>query len=90
MPFDVTTTPIQSLALMNNSFVLRMAEQFAERVAAESTSVIQAQARQVYADAFGRRARPTELDEATQFVEQHGLAAFCRVVFNSNEFVYVD
>ena len=38
--------------------------------------------------AYGRRASDVKLRRAV--VERHGLAAFCRVVFNSNEFVYVD
>ena len=36
----------------------------------------------------GRR-DPDERELPRQFVEQHGLAALCRVLFNSNEFLYV-
>ena len=38
-------------------------------------------------------ARDPDVNEASQgraFVERHGLSAFCRVLFNSNEFVQVD
>jgi hypothetical protein len=31
-----------------------------------------------------------ETELAAAFIDEHGLAAFCRVVFNSNEFLYVD
>ena len=44
----VTTTPIQSLALMNNSFVLRMSDRFAERVIKEAGTDVSLQATRVY------------------------------------------
>ena len=31
-----------------------------------------------------------DLDSHEGFVAKHGLAAYCRVLFNSNEFLYVD
>jgi hypothetical protein len=86
----VTTTPIQALALMNNSFVIRMADRFADRVAAEIESNPAAQSQLVYSFALGRSPGAGELDETTEFIARYGLSAFCRVVLNSNEFVYVD
>ena len=86
----VTTTPSQSLSLMNNSFVLRMADHFAERVSGEVGTEPAAQIHRVFALAYGRRASEDEIESGRQFVEVHGLPAFCRVVFNSNEFLYVD
>ena len=86
----VTTTPIQALALMNNSFVIRMAERFADRVTAEIETNPAAQGQLVYSFAFGRSPGAGEIDEATEFIARYGLPAFCRVVVNSNEFVYVD
>ena len=44
----VTTTPIQALTLMNNSFVLRMAERFAERVIQEAGTDLEAQVDRIY------------------------------------------
>ena len=86
----VTTTPLQALSLLNNSFVLRMADRFAERAARQADSDHEAQTRMVYRLAFGRRPTGRELAASVSFVEQHGLSAFCRVIFNSNEFLYVD
>jgi hypothetical protein len=86
----VTTTPLQALSLLNNSFVLRMAEKFAQRVQREAGAH---QAAPVAYACELALARPPEADEqaaAAAFIENHGLAAYCRVLFNSNEFLYVD
>jgi hypothetical protein len=87
---SVTTTPTQSLSLMNNSFVLRMSDRFAERVEADAGSEPSAQVQRVFALAYGRTASTDELESGRQFVEAHELPAFCRVLFNSNEFLYAD
>ena len=42
-----------------------------------------------YNIAYGRSPAPDELRLSRAFIEKHGLAAFCRVIFNSNEFVHV-
>ena len=56
----LTTTPLQALALLNNSFVLRMADRFADRVARESGAEPEEQvARRIsspFARSDGRRA----------------------------------
>jgi hypothetical protein len=91
----VTTTPLQALALLNNSFTLRLAARMAarcERDAAASLDnrALDNQIALAYDLAFNRRPQPEELVEAKQFASRHGLAALCRVIFNSNEFLYVD
>ena len=86
----VTTTPLQALALMNNSFVLRMSDRFADRIRKQAGSGRKQQIARAYRLAFGRAPQEDELQLTVPFVEQHGLSAFCRVMFNSNEFLYVD
>jgi hypothetical protein len=86
----VTTTPVQSLALLNNSFVLRMSEALAERAVREAGADADAQVRTVYRLAYGREPEEKEREQVVRFVTEHGLAALCRVVLNSNEFLYVD
>jgi mono/diheme cytochrome c family protein len=93
----VTTTPLQALTLLNNSFVLRSAEELAKRAQAETASGDSAmpvqqerQVRQVYRIVFTRDADEAEAEAAGKFVERFGLAAFCRVLLNSNELMYVD
>ncbi|QDV48617.1 DUF1553 domain-containing protein [Gimesia fumaroli] len=85
-----TTTPLQALSLMNASFVLRMADQLAQRVERRAGSEQEQQVDELFLLAFQRRPRPQEVKLASDFLEQHGLAALCRVILNSNEFLYVN
>ena len=87
---SVTTTPLQALTLMNNSFVLRMADRFAERVVGEVGEDATPQVTRVFRLAYGRHPSKEEQLQSRQFLELHGLPALCRVIFNSNEFLYVD
>jgi hypothetical protein len=85
---SVTTTPLQALALLNNAFALRMSERLARRV--EGAANLQASIERVYRLAYGRAPRDEELTAAQRFIDRRGLVAFCRVVFNSSEFLYVE
>jgi hypothetical protein len=84
-----TTTPLQSLSLMNHAFVLRMAGHFADRVKSEATDS-SGQVRRAVELAWCRRPSDDELVTYGGFVSSHGLPALCRVLINSNEFLYVD
>ncbi len=87
---SVTTTPLGALSLMNTSFVLRMSDKFAERLQAEAGDDARAQAARGIQLAFGRAARDEELALTGEFIGRNGLPAFCRVLFNSNEFLYIN
>jgi hypothetical protein len=87
---SVTTTPLQALALLNNAMVLHLAERFADRLRRESGEDVSRQVRRAFVLAYGRPVEERELALVVPFVRRHGLEAFCRVVFNSNEFVQVD
>ena len=86
----VTTTPVQSLSLLNNSFVLRMADATSKRLEAEEPADISTRIDRLFQRAYGRDLMDTERAPLVEFAEKHGLAALCRVVFNSNEFVYME
>jgi hypothetical protein len=85
-----TTTPLQALGLWNNSFVLRMSERFAERLQREAGTDLRRQIELAYRLAFARTPRAEELTQLVDFVREQGLSALCRVIFNSNEFLYID
>ncbi|MEZ6134306.1 MAG: DUF1553 domain-containing protein [Pirellulaceae bacterium] len=85
-----TTTPLQSLALYNNDFMLRQARYFAERLEKEVGDDPNARVRRAFALAFGRSPTAQEAVLAIELANKQGLFSLCRTLFNSNEFVYVD
>ena len=84
-----STTPLQALNLFNSRFVLQQAEHFASRLERGAKSSRSDQVARAYALAFGRHPTKEEAREAVEFVEEHGLVAFCRALFNANEFVFL-
>jgi hypothetical protein len=86
---DSALTSIQALTLMNNRFMVRMSEHFAERLQQQTTDPAE-QIDLAYRIALARRPTAEETNELTAFVQQFGLPYACRVVLNLNEFVFVD
>ena len=84
-----TLTAVQALSLLNNRFMLRMSEHFAARVAALEPKP-EKQIDVAYRLAFGRSATRAEREVVTQIADEHGLPNACRVIFNLNEFIFVD
>tara|TARA_Y100000766_G_scaffold125294_1_gene107681 strand:- start:1942 stop:2166 length:225 start_codon:yes stop_codon:yes gene_type:complete len=74
---------------MNTSFVLRMSEEMAKRLAAMPGGE-KDQVGHAVELAFGRPATTEDLNLGLSFVKENGLAAFCRVLFNANEFLYLN
>src|SRR5258705_1259277 len=60
----VTTTPLQALALMNNSFVLRQATHLADRALRESGGDLSAAIRSAYHYTLGRAPTKAELQRS--------------------------
>ena len=85
-----TVTPLQALSLMNHSFVLRMADQFASHLKTEAGSSAEAQVRTAYRQLYGRTPDRDEVLLSVDFVKRRGLPAFCRAMWNSSEFLFVD
>ncbi len=82
---NVTTTALQSLALLNNDFMQKQADYFAGRVKSDPAPIERA-----FALAFGRKPTAAEMDAAAALVKSSGLTQLCRMLLNANEFVYVD
>jgi hypothetical protein len=85
-----TTTALQALALLNDEFMLKQAGYFATRVEHEAGAEKRAQVRRAFELAFLRSPSDAESSSAGKFCADHGLAALCRLLFNANEFVYLD
>jgi len=84
-----TITALQALALFNNPMVTQQAEYMAERVAVEADT-LEAQVERAWELALARKPQPEELSTISAYAQQHGLAAACRVILNTNEFLFVD
>ncbi len=84
-----TLTPLQALALLNNHFVVTMAENFALRVNQPGDSTID-QIASATRLALGREPTPQETQLLTDIVSKHGLSNACRLIFNTNEFIFID
>jgi mono/diheme cytochrome c family protein len=84
-----SASALQALTLFNNDFVLRHSEHFAARVeklGSDTPSRVRAMVRL----AFQRAASAEEVTAMSAYAEQHGLPALGRVLFNSNEFLFIN
>jgi cytochrome c553 len=86
---NVTTTPLQALGLMNNSFVLRQARHCAERVRKEAGDDLAPQVDLVFRFALGRAPTSAELTRALPLARDFGLQNVCWVLLNASEFLYL-
>ncbi len=87
-----TTTPTQSLLMINGSWTLERATQFAKRVSEAKN--VQQKVELAYQLAFSREPTDLEMKSAVAFLDERPntqlMIDFCHVLLNSNEFVYVD
>ncbi len=85
-------SPVQSLALLNNGLMLHAAKTWAKSL--ETEWINTADRRSIIAAAFetALSRTPSEYEKTIlhRYAEQHGLANLCRLLFNLNEFVFVD
>jgi len=86
---NVTLTALQALATLNNQFVVRQCEQFAERLAKEASDVA-AQITLAYQLALHRSPTKEEAEKLTRYARKHGMANVCRLLINSSEFLFVE
>ncbi|MGN6547006.1 MAG: DUF1553 domain-containing protein [Aureliella sp.] len=88
-----STTPIQALNLFNSSFIAEQAEAFAQRLVHRQVAAgklgADEQVDAAFMAALGRLPQSDERQSAAAVVREHGLAVLCRVLLNSNEFLYL-
>ena len=85
-----TSVATQALTLFNGDFVNRQARYFAERLRREAGDDQSRQVDLAYRLALARPARTAELKTMLEFLKREPLEQMCRVIFNLNEFAYVD
>ncbi len=83
---SLSNTPVQALTLLNNPFVFRQASLLAKRAQSESQADPVAR---IYQLLFQREPTARERELAAKFLSQQPLDLYCRVLLNSNEFLYV-
>jgi hypothetical protein len=82
-----SVTALQALALLNDRFMVRQCEHFAARVAKAGDT--REQVRAAYRLALCRPPTDQETAALTAYASKHGMANACRVLLNSNEFMFV-
>jgi hypothetical protein len=84
-----SVTVLQALSMWNNRFVVRQSEHFARRLEGSAPDDPSAQVELAFELAFARPASASEKTEMAAFARVHGLPNLCRVLLNSNEFMFV-
>jgi hypothetical protein len=85
---SVTTTPLQALNMMNGYLVQEESRHLAALIRTQTDADSRTRITRAFELVLNRPPAPAELDRFSQF--GGGLDALCRVLFNSNEFIYVD
>lgn len=97
---DTTTTPNQSLLLFNGKYALQRAEKLAAKLIAEQENP-QQRMRSAFRWVWGRPPTASEYERASTFVrlqsgedfqsmDENAWVDFCHVLFNSNQFLYLE
>ncbi len=89
-----STTPLQALTMYNGRFANEEASHFAARIRKEAGAALAAQIPLAFKTALGREPVAEETARmqalAASSTADDGLVAICRVLLNTNEFVYVE
>jgi hypothetical protein len=80
-------TALQALAMLNDRFVLRQSEHLATRVAAAGD--LRGQVQEAFRLTLGRPPTEKETSTLSSYASRHGMVNVCRLLFNSNEFLFV-
>ncbi len=86
---NASVTVQQALAMWNDAFVANYASRFATRLEAHSKKVDE-QVTFACELVWCRPPTEAELKDLSAYARTHGLANLCRVLFNSNEFIFVN
>ena len=86
---NTSVTALQALAMLNNHFMVRESEHFAARVSQGGTG-LDAQIAMAYRLALGRAPSREETRDLSVYGLKYGLANVCRLILNSNEFIFVN
>jgi len=84
-----SVSPLQALTLLNNALMLSMSKHFAAKL--ENTDgELPIKIHRAYYEAVGRPPLAEDQKELVNYAREFGLPNVCRVLFNLNEFSFVD
>jgi hypothetical protein len=86
---NTSVTALQALSMLNNHFMVRYSEHFASRLE-RSARTPATRIEQAFVLAYSRKPSAEELTMLGEYAQKHGLANLCRLILNSNEFVFVN
>ena len=86
---STTITALQALALLNDLFIVKQSREFAHQLEGLDRDLVR-QVERAFVLALGRPPRLAERDALSAYARKHGLANACRVLFNANEFLFID
>jgi hypothetical protein len=96
---NTTLTALQALSLLNNSFVVRQTQHFADfsrRAGILPASgptrdqPLETRIKDICLRALGRAPTADETRWFAAHAREHSLPSLCRLIFNSNEFIFID
>jgi hypothetical protein len=82
-----STTPLQALNFLNSTFAMQQSELLAARLEKDVGKTAADQVKRAFQLAYQRDPNADELAASAQLISQHGLAMFCRALFNTSEFM---
>ena len=85
-----STTPLQALNLFNSSFMLQQSQLLADRLQRDCGDDRAKQIVRAFWLCCSRGADAAEVSDCQQFIAEEGIAAFCRAMLNSSEFVFME
>ncbi|HVR73459.1 MAG TPA: DUF1549 and DUF1553 domain-containing protein, partial [Planctomycetota bacterium] len=86
---NASVTPQQALALWNSAFMAHHAGRFACRIRTLAGTP-ESQIRTAFELALARPPSSEEIEILAQYLRRHGIENLCRLIFNMNEFAFVN
>ena len=86
---NASVTVQQALAMWNSAFMARQCQHLAERLEREASG-LEAQVSRAFVLVLGREPASEERNDFVKYGQEHGLQNVCRLLLNSNEFLFVN
>ena len=87
----MSVTALQALSMLNNRFVVRYSEHLAARIERDvPENDPPKRSDRLYELTLNRSPTPDESKALSDYITKHGLPNACRVILNSNEFMFVN